>query len=71
MQTVTSVNQYETLQPLIASMKASNDHLPKNTLPVDIHGTIQENAHSLPAVTLYNAHGILEKTHPNSLIAYA
>jgi len=71
MQSISSVNQYETLQPLMAAMKSQTDHLPKNDLPVDTMGTIQENAHNMPAVTLYNAHGILSKTSPNSLIGYA
>jgi hypothetical protein len=57
--------------PLMASMLSTNDQLPNNTLPVDTQGTVQENAQVLPSVTLYNAHGILSKSNPNSLIAYA
>ena len=71
MQSVTSINQYETLQPLMAALKSQSDHLPKNGLPVDTHGTVQENAHNLPNVTIYNAHGIIDSKNPNSLIAYA
>jgi hypothetical protein len=71
MQPVTSINQYETLQPLMAALKSQADQLPKNDLPVDVMGTIQENSHSLPNVTLYNAHGIIDSKNPNSLIAYA
>jgi hypothetical protein len=71
MQPVSSINQYENLQPLMAAMKSQTDHLPKNGSPIDDLGTIQENVHSLPSVTLYNAHGILSKDKPNSLIAYA
>lgn len=73
MQPVTSVNinNYETLQPLMAALKTQNDQLPKNTLPVDSMGTIQENAHNVPQVSLYNAHGLLDNKKPNSLIAYA
>ena len=42
------------------------------TLPTNTEGTIQENnSHLLPPVTLYNSHGILKKTNPNSLIGYA
>ena len=55
----------------MASLKAGNDNLPKSSLPSETQGTIQSNTHLLPKVTLYNAHGILSKTNPNSLIAYA
>ena len=57
--------------PLLATMLAHNDQRPKNNLPVDTQGTIQENAKPMPEVTLYNAHGILSKNKPNSLMAYA
>lgn len=57
--------------PLIQSMLEHNDQLPKDALPRDTQGTVQENTHLMPAVTLYNAHGILTKSNPNSLIAYA
>lgn len=57
--------------PLLASMLAHNDQRPNNDLPVDTQGTIQENAKPMPEVTLYNAHGILTKSKPNSLVAYA
>jgi hypothetical protein len=69
----TSVSNYLELKPIMAAMKSGNDHMPKNTLPSDTNGTIQENAEEkkLPKVTLYNAHGILTKTDPNSLIGYA
>lgn len=52
-------------------MLEQTDQLPKDALPVDTQGTIQENAHLMPPVTLYNAHGILTKSNPNSLVAYA
>lgn len=69
----TSTTNYLALKPIMAAMKSGNDHLPKNTLPIDTNGTIQQNAEEkkLPKVTLYNAHGILKKTDPNSLIGYA
>ena len=57
--------------PLLATMLANNDQQPKTGLPNESMGTIQENAHTIPAVTLYNSHGILTKSNPNSLIAYA
>lgn len=68
---VTKTSNYVELQPLMFSLKSSNDKLPKNSLPQNNLGTIQENTHLLPPVTLYNAHGILEKTNPNSLIGYS
>lgn len=72
--TSTAVSNYLELQPIMHAMKAGNDHLPKNSLPNDTEGTIQQNAdaHKLPTVTLYNSHGILvNNKNPNSLIAYA
>jgi hypothetical protein len=57
--------------PLLAAMLAHNDQQPKNSLPTETYGTIQENAKPMPEVTLYNSHGILTKNKPNSLIAYA
>lgn len=72
-----SLNAIEPITPsiqpvlLIQSMLEHNDQLPKDALPVDTQGTIQENTHLMPSVTLYNAHGILTKSNPNSLIAYA
>lgn len=71
MEPVTSINQYQTLQPLMAALKSQSDQMPKNSLPSDILGTIQENVQSVPNVTLYNAHGLLDAKKPNSLIAYA
>jgi hypothetical protein len=68
---VQKVSNYLELQPLMASLKAGSDNLPKTSLPTETEGTIQSNAHLLPKVTLYNAHGILIKTNPNSLIGYA
>ena len=64
-----TVNNYTSIQPLMAAMKGNNDQLPKNTLPENTLGTIQENAHSLPTIITYNAHGILNTSNPNSLIA--
>jgi hypothetical protein len=53
-------------------MKQTTDKMPNNSLPQDTQGTIQENNSSLlPPVTLYNSHGILQSSNPNSLIAYA
>ena len=72
MQSVSSINRHETVQPLLAAMRSLNDHLPKNELPVDDLGTIQQNAETTakPKLTIYNAHGIINKENPNSLLAY-
>ena len=64
-----TVNNYISIQPLMAAMEGNNDQLPKNTHPVDTQGTIQQNVHSLPPIITYNAHGILNTPNPNSLIA--
>jgi hypothetical protein len=65
------VSNYLEIKPILAAMKADNDRMPKNTLPIDTNGTIQSNTKSIPQVSLYNSHGILKKTNPNSLIGYA
>jgi hypothetical protein len=59
------------IQPLLASMKTNNDKLPSNAFPSNTLGTVQQNAdkEAIADVTLYNAHGILVKTNPNSLLA--
>lgn len=59
------------ITPVLQSMLASNDQRPKTGLPTETEGTVQENTHLLPEITLYNAHGILSKSKPNALIAYA
>jgi hypothetical protein len=64
-------SSYLELTPVLESMRASNDKRPKNSLPEDTEGTIQSNAKNIPEVTLYNAHGVLSKTNPNSLLGYA
>lgn len=69
LETITSV----AVTPLMQAMHAGNDQLPSNSLPTNTQGTVQENAEkqAKPAVTLYNAHGILTKDKPNTLLAYA
>lgn len=61
------------ITPLLEAMGLANDKRPKNSLPSDTNGTVQENADqaATPSVTLYNAHGILVNGNPNSLIAVA
>jgi hypothetical protein len=70
-QPVTQTSSYFAVQPILAAMKANNDKTPDNSLPIDTQGTIQSNAPNIAPVTLYNAHGVLTKTNPNSLIGYA
>ena len=68
---VTKVNNYLQIAPVMNAMKTANDKMPKNNLPTDSFGTIQENAKNIPPVTLYNSHGLLTKTEPNTLLGYA
>ena len=68
---VSKVSNSIELPPLMAAMHINNDRQPQNALPIDTEGTIQENAKNIPEVTLYNAHGILIKTRPNTLIGLA
>jgi len=65
--------EYLTIQPILAAMKASNDQLPKNDLPVDTNGTIQQNAEAAahPKLTIYNAHGIITSDKPNTILVHA
>jgi hypothetical protein len=64
-------SSYLELTPVMEAMRSSNDKRPKNSLPQNTEGTIQSNAKNIPEVTLYNAHGVLSKTNPNSLLGYA
>ncbi len=66
-----NVNNYNQLPSLHQGMLSNNDKTPDNALPIDSNGTIQSNAHNIPQVVTYNAHGILNNKNPNSLIAYA
>lgn len=72
-QPTNNVTQYMQLQPLAASMKTNNDQLPKNSLPVDNFGTIQQVAEATakPKLSIYNAHGVVTPQQPNSIVAYA
>jgi hypothetical protein len=62
---------YLQLAPILEAIRANNDRRPSNSLPIDTQGTSQQNAEAVPPVTLYNAHGVLSKTNPNSLLGYA
>ena len=69
---VKAVSSYIELAPIIAAMRSSNDRRPKNSLPVNTEGTVQSNNDKVyKDVTLYNAHGILNKAKPNSLLGMA
>ena len=68
---VKQTSDYLQVTPVMEAMRSSNDKRPSNSLPEDTQGTIQENAHNIPPVTLYNSHGILKKTDSNSLLGYA
>jgi hypothetical protein len=70
-QPVKQVSEYLQLAPVMEAIRTNNDRRPSNSLPIDTQGTIQQNAQAVPPVTLYNAHGILSKTAPNTLLGYA
>jgi hypothetical protein len=71
-QTANSVSDSIQLAALLHSMSTNNDKRPNNALPIDTNGTILSNSdNTLPEVTLYNAHGILKNTKPNTLIGIA
>ena len=62
---------YTQIAPIMEAMRSNNDKLPKNSFPSNTQGTVQENAHNVAPVSLYNAHGILSKTNSNTLLGYA
>jgi hypothetical protein len=69
---IKAVSSYIELAPIIEAMRSNNDRRPKNSLPINTEGTIQSNNNKVyKDVTLYNAHGILTKTKPNSLLGMA
>lgn len=68
---VKQTSDYLQVTPVMEAMRSANDKRPSNSLPTNTEGTIQENAHNFPPVTLYNSHGLLKKTNANSLLGYA
>ena len=71
-QPVKQTAEYLQLAPILEAIRTNNDKRPSNSLPVNTNGTVQQNnGKSLPPVTLYNAHGIVRKENPNSLLGYA
>jgi hypothetical protein len=73
-QTIQPVKQtadYLQLTPILEAIRTNNDKRPSNTLPINTNGTVQQNNSKSIPVTLYNAHGIVRKENPNSLLGYA
>ena len=71
-QPVKQTAEYLQLTPILEAIRTNNDKRPSNSLPVNTNGTVQQNNDSLlPPVSLYNAHGIVRKENPNSLLGYA
>jgi hypothetical protein len=71
-QSVKQTAEYLQLTPILEAIRTNNDKRPSNSLPVNTNGTVQQNnASLLPPVSLYNAHGIVRKENPNSLLGYA
>jgi hypothetical protein len=68
---VKQTSNYTQIAPVMEAMRTNNDRRPTNSFPSNTNGTVQQNAHLLPPVSLYNAHGLLTKTNPNSLLGYA
>jgi hypothetical protein len=62
---IASVTDTSILNILMNSM----DKLPKNSLPSETNGTVQQNFGTTPPPTIYNAHGIVTPSSPNTLIA--
>lgn len=70
--TVRQVSNYVAMQPLIAAIVDVNDNLPKTSLPTESPGSVQQNTHLLPAVSIYDNYGRLVKSQDKgNLIAYA
>lgn len=61
--------QVSPLNSILQALLQSMDHMPKNSLPIQTNGTVQQNFGTIPAPTLYNAHGIVTPQSPNTLIA--
>jgi hypothetical protein len=70
-QPVKQTADYLQLTPILEAIRTGNDKRPSNSLPVNTNGTIQDNNSKSIPVTLYNAHGIVRKENPNSLLGYA
>ena len=61
--------QVSPLNSILQALMQSMDHMPKNSLPIQTNGTVQQNFGTIPSPTLYNAHGIVTPQTPNTLIA--
>ncbi len=68
----TQVSNYSNMVPLMASLRGSNDSMPKTGLPTEDPGTVQANTQLLPKVTIYTDHGkIAASKTPGKLLGYA
>ena len=66
------VSNYSNMVPLMASLRSSNDSLPKTGLPSEEPGTVQASTHLMPKVTIYTDHGkIAAAKTPGTLLGYA
>lgn len=61
--------QVSPLNSILQALMQSMDHMPKNSMPIQTNGTVQQNFGTIPSPTLYNAHGIVTPQTPNTLIA--
>ena len=69
---VSQVNSYNAIAPLMFALYSSNNSLPKTSLPTEIPGTIQAQASLLPSVSIYTDHGRLASNRgPGTLLGYA
>jgi hypothetical protein len=60
------------LTPILEALNKSTKTIDNNSYtPSATLGTVQQNFGSSSGVSLYNAHGIVTPSTPNTLIAYA
>lgn len=55
------------IQPLLEAMHTNNDKLPNSGTPVETLGTIQQSAHLIPEIRVYDSTGKIIG-NPGSLI---
>jgi hypothetical protein len=63
--------QQTNLTPILQALTQSMEMTPIKTNPLNTYGSVQQNFSHIDAGTLYNAHGIVSPSTPNTLIAYA
>ncbi len=60
------------LTPILEALNKSTKIINTNNYtPISALGTVQQNFGTTPDTSLYNAHGIVTPSTPNTLIAYA